>query len=140
MNRFAPRGGSVITCFLLLLCLASDANSQPGPDSFDVGARFYASGWIGDGMYGEKHLKLIKGWRENPHSAPLCMKITYSPGPETFAGIFWQNKPNNWGEKSGRNFSKSGFTKLVFMAKGEKGGELVEFKIGGIDNTGENPR
>jgi len=95
---------------------------------------YIPSGWMGD--YGD--LKLDTGWKENPHSGTNCIKIT-STGEQKqgagWCGIYWQNPANNWGTKPG-GFDLTGATKLVFWARGGKGGEpLAEVKLGGI--TGE---
>ena len=92
------------------------------------------SGWMGD--YGD--LKVDAGSKENPHSGATCTKITYTAEQKQgagWAGVYWQNPANNWGTQPG-GYDLKGAKKLVFWAKGEKGGEkIAEFKIGGI--TGE---
>jgi hypothetical protein len=40
----------------------------------------------------------------------------------------------------GYNYSKNGLSKVVFWAKGEHGGEILEFKAGGINNPGKKYR
>jgi len=116
---------------------APDKKNEKGVQPFDMGARFYASGWMGDGKSGTKYVQLIEACKTNPHSPPYCIKITYTPGPKKWAGIYWQNKPDNWGDKPGENFSKSGYKKLTFRARGENGSEVVEFKAGDIDAPGK---
>ena len=92
------------------------------------------SGWMGD--YGD--IKVEAGCKENPHSGATCIKITYSAEQKQgagWAGVYWQNPANNWGTQPG-GYDLKGAKKLVFWARGEKGGEkIAEFKIGGI--TGE---
>jgi hypothetical protein len=93
---------------------------------------FYApSGWMGD--YGD--IKLDYACKENPYSEPTCMKFEYSAKrsqQQGWAGVYWQNPPNNWGEKKG-GYNLTGAKRLTFYARGEKGGEVItEFKIGGI--------
>jgi len=71
------------------------------------------------------------GCKENPHSGATCIKIIYAGGGG-WAGLFWQNPANNWGNEPG-GYDLKGAKKLVFWARGEKGGEKIsEFKIGGI--------
>ena len=48
-----------------------------------------------------------------------------------WAGIYWQNPPNNWGNQAG-GYDLTGTKKLTIMAKGNNGEEIVEFKMGGI--------
>jgi hypothetical protein len=91
---------------------------------------YIPSGWMGD--YGAIRVK--SAWKENPHSGQTSMRWTYSGEPTQgagWAGVFWQNPANNWGKVKG-GYDLSGATKLTFWARGEKGGEIVEFKIGGI--------
>ena len=104
----------------------TDANS---PDN-----HYAPSGWMGD--WGD--LQLDSASFDEPHGGTTCLKITYtikrSQGAN-WAGIYWQNPPNNWGGRPG-GFDLTGATKIVFWARGSKGGERIEeFRIGGI--TGE---
>ena len=74
-------------------------------------------------------------WTDNPHSAPACIRIEYTPlaaseGSKGWAGIYWQYPPNNWGDMQGKYLT--GASKLTFWARGENGGEWAEFKVGGI--------
>lgn len=91
---------------------------------------FVASGWMGD--FGD--LKINDSWNKDPLSGKTCIQIKYT-GVRTqnagWTGIYWQNPANNWGTSKG-GFDLSGSKKLYFYARGEKGGEIVEFKIGGI--------
>ena len=52
--------------------------------------------------------------------------------PVGWAGVYWQHPADNWGEKPGATVR--GATKLVFRAIGQRGGEIVEFKSGGISD------
>ncbi len=93
------------------------------------------SGWMGD--YGA--ITLDESCRIKPRSGKTCIKISYSAERtqgQGWAGIYWQNPPNNWGTVKG-GYDLTGATKLEFWARGEKGGEIAEFKMGGI--TGEYP-
>lgn len=95
---------------------------------------YIPSGWMGD--WGD--IKLEVADFDNPHSGSTSIRIEYtgkgSQGAR-WAGIFWQNPPNNWGSRPG-GYDLTGAKKLTFWARGAKGGEIIqEFKIGGI--TGE---
>jgi len=103
----------------------------------DRGARvnhYIPSGWMGD--YGD--IKMDENYKEKPHSGTTCIRFDYSAKGKqgaNWAGIFWQNPPNNWGEKKG-GFDVRGAKKLTFWARGEKGTErIMEFKMGGISGT-----
>ena len=106
-----------------------------GRDS--VANHFIPSGWMGD--YGD--LKIDEAWTADPHSGTTCIRIVYSAKVSQgarWAGIYWQNPPNNWGHLKDAGYDLSGATKLTFWARGEKGGERIEeLKMGGI--SGDYP-
>ena len=102
---------------------------------FEVINYFSPSGWMGDGEEGEKYIQLNDQWRENCHSAPTCVRITYRPNKKGWAGIYWQYPDGNWGDSPGRMIK--GARRLTFWARGERGGELVQFKAGGISAQGK---
>jgi hypothetical protein len=92
------------------------------------GNHFYPTGWMGD----YTDITMDEECSENPHSGPTCIKVIYSAeGQKRWAGVYWQNPPNNWGMADG-GFNLSRARRLVFWARGEKGGEIVQFKMGGI--------
>jgi len=96
------------------------------------------SGWIGD--YGD--LSFNDQCAEDPFSGATCIKITYSAKKsqgQGWAGIYWQNPPNNWGTKKG-GFDLTGFNKLIFWARGKNGGEIVKFKVGGIIKSADGSK
>ena len=100
---------------------------------------FIPSGWMGD--YGD--LRLNDQALEEPYSGATSIKIIYSGKKSQgngWAGIYWQSAQNNWGTKD-TGFDLSGFNKLVFHARGKKGGEVITtMKVGGITTnpgTGE---
>jgi len=98
---------------------------------------FTPSGWMGD--YGD--LKIGEAWTADPHSGTTCIRVVYSENVSQgarWAGIFWQNPPNNWGQAKEAGFDLSAAAKLTFWARGEEGGERIEeFKMGGI--SGDYP-
>ena len=103
-------------------------------DAEAPGDHFFASGWMGD--FGD--IKINEKYSKKPHSGGTCIQIDYSNKASQgarWAGVYWQNPPNNWGTRPG-GFDLTGAKKVTFWARGEKGGERIEeFKIGGI--TGE---
>jgi hypothetical protein len=142
MNRLTRERKFFIFYVMLFVLVAAFSSAQGvkkvhNPQSYDVLSRFIPSGWMGDGEKGTRYIQFLDGCRQSPHSTPVCVKVTYIPGPTGWAGIYWQNKANNWGDKPGNNLSKKGYKKLTFWAKGEKGGEMVELKAGGIDAPGK---
>ena len=95
---------------------------------------YIPSGWMGD--FGD--MKFNDRFMEKPHSGTTSIQIIYdnkATQGARWAGIYWQNPPNNWGTRPG-GYDLTGAKKLTFWARGDKGGERIEeFKVGGI--TGE---
>lgn len=96
----------------------------------DIDAAYYPSGWMGDGESGKRFVvitrKLIPGTGNNRST----VEVTFLNGPTGWAGIYWQFPASNWGDQLGRNLT--GAKLLTFRARGKVGGEIVEFKSGGI--------
>jgi len=82
------------------------------------------SGWMGN----YKALNVDAKSTYDPHSGETCMKISYY-GSFDWVGITWQHPANDWGDKPG-GFNLTGARKLTFWAKGEMGGELIDFGLG----------
>lgn len=106
------------------------AGALPLKAPFCIDGNFYPSGFMGDGEEGAKRIQLNAQWKDNCHTTP-CMRMSYEPGSKGWAGVYWQYPDGNWGGEPGRELK--GVKKLEFWARGEKGGELVSFKVGGID-------
>lgn len=103
-------------------------------DRFNINNHYIPSGWMGD--YGD--ISVDDGCKLDPHSGKTCIKVTYTGKGSQGAGwvgVYWQNPANNWGSQMG-GFDLTGYKKLEFWAKGDKGGEVIsEFKVGGITGT-----
>lgn len=109
---------------------ASVLASQSIKAPFCLNGFFYPSGWMGDAEKGTQHLQLDDQWKENCHSGASCLRIVYQPAAKGWAGVYWQSPDGNWGDQPGRKIE--GATKLVFWARGQNGGELIQFKSGGM--------
>lgn len=139
-NKIEALGLIVVVAFFS----ASDLDGQPEfpvkpkPEEgkkLDVARSYDATGWMGDGEEGTKYVQFTEACKEQPRSKPTCIKITYTIGPKGWAGIYWLNKPNNWGDKPGEDWSARGYSSITFWARGEKEGEVVEFKAGGVEDN-----
>jgi hypothetical protein len=94
--------------------------------------RYIPSGYMPDGQC----LTLDDGWQYDVKEGKSCIRVIYdiacSKEGRKWAGVFWQNPADNWGDRKG-GYNLAGATKLVFWAKGEMGGERIEeFRIGGL--------
>lgn len=91
----------------------------------------------------ERHPYIWSGWMGNtqaigvdekctiqPRTGQFCMKLEYRAS-DGFGGVVWVNPPDDWGDRPG-GFNLTGAQKLTFWARGEQGGERVEFKFGVI--------
>ena len=99
-------------------------------DHVHANNHYIPSGFMGD----IKDIKVKSDVRKRPQSGDSCMRVTYSAAcsnGKQWSGVYWQNPANNWGNiKGGYDLGKA--ERFVFWARGRKGGESVEFKIGGI--------
>ncbi|MCP5005601.1 MAG: S8 family serine peptidase [Planctomycetes bacterium] len=109
-------------------------------NSFDVytnqdegGNHFSPSGWMGD----ISSISFDSNWASDCYSGTSCIKIAFSSTGNNWAGLYWQEPENNWGAVPNAGYNITGATKVTFYAKGENGGERVEFFVGGI--TGAYP-
>ncbi|MEM6550669.1 MAG: glycoside hydrolase family 2 TIM barrel-domain containing protein [Planctomycetota bacterium] len=85
---------------------------------------FTPSGYMGEA----EAITMTPDDRGEPFAGDTNLKVTYNQG-SGWGGVVWQHPPNDWGDKSG-GFDLTGATKLVFHARGEKGGEVIEFGFG----------
>lgn len=102
----------------------------------DQGDHFIPSGYMGD----TSDITIVGMYKQTPAKGQSCMKVKYSGKSgqgNKWAGVYWQDPANNWGTVKGAGYNLTGAKKLKFMAKGDKGGEVIEFKSGGI--SGEFP-
>ncbi len=92
-------------------------------DGFE-GMPWVPSGWMG----GTEHLTLDGDQRAVVHEGDAALRIRYE-GESGWAGIAWQDPPDNWGDQDGGHDLR-GATALELWACGEYGGERVTFGVG----------
>lgn len=73
-------------------------------------------------------IKMDANWEGNPHSGKTCIKADYT-ARDNWGGVVWQSPANDWGDVPG-GLNLTGARKLTFWARGEKGGEVVNFAFG----------
>lgn len=106
---------------------------------------FFPSGWMGelaelisnDSSIARNPTEIIDELHsDNLYSGETCIRISYTPSPGKWGGIYWQFPVNNWGVYPGYDLSNTlaGYdtVKLSFWVRGKEGGEKAEFKTGGI--------
>ncbi len=92
---------------------------------------YYISGYMPDGQC----VAMDDAWQKDCQEGRSCIKAYFGRECATmhqaWAGVYWLHPANNWGDsKSG--YSLKGAKRLVFWAKGDKGGETITFKMGGV--------
>lgn len=94
--------------------------------------------WIPSGYMGNaKAMKVNLGWVDQPKAGVSCIKVDYSAADE-WAGVVWQDPINDWGDAAG-GYDLSGATALEFWARGEEGGEVLEFGFGVLGSDKKYP-
>lgn len=98
-------------------------------DAKSILNHYYPSGWMGD----SRDLAFDQESKAYPYAGKHCIKVKYNPrGSNGWAGIYWQQPANNWGDKQG-GFNLSKATYVTFWMRGETGDEVIsEVKIGGF--------
>jgi hypothetical protein len=92
-------------------------------DGFE-GMPWAPSGWMG----GIEQLTLDGDHSAITHDGGAAVRIRYE-GTHGWAGVAWQNPPDDWGEREG-GYDLGGATALELWARGEYGGEKVSFGVG----------
>ena len=82
------------------------------------------SGWMGN----YKALTLDPISRNAPHSGETCLEVKYDAMGQ-WVGVAWQHPADDWGNLPG-GFDLTGARKLTFWARGEEGGERIDFGVG----------
>ena len=94
-------------------------------------SHFAPSGFMPDG----KCVAINDVWVDNCGGNRSCYQVKFNRDCTAtstgWAGIYWLEPANNWGDVKG-GFNLTGAKKLMFWARGEKGGEVVTFKMGGV--------
>jgi hypothetical protein len=99
-------------------------------DAYSSNDHFFPTGFFGD--YGA--IGLQEDWRDNPRRGSTCIRVVYdgtSPQGKRYAGVFWQDPPHNFGSTPG-GYDLSHYRHLSFWVRGARGGEQIEFSMGGL--------
>lgn len=88
---------------------------------------------ITEAIGAKKKVRMDEASAAEAHSPPDAWKIQLEKGAG-FGGVCWKNRAGNEGEAPGDDLSKAGYRRIAFWAKGENGGEVAEFRAGGLGN------
>jgi hypothetical protein len=96
---------------------------------------YYPTGLAGD----SSDIMFNPACKREPYSGKSCIQIEYkarSARGGHWAAMYWQYPAYNWGYREGGGLDLSGASKLVFWARGETGGEIIDrFAVGGAEGT-----
>ncbi len=109
----------------------SDSGFQP----FALDSKYFPSGWMGyvTGVKGTGTLTVERQVVKLEGKDTIETRIEYRQGSEKgWAGLYWQYPDSNWGDEPGQDLT--GAKRITFYARGERGGEIVEFISGGINS------
>ncbi len=101
-------------------------------DGFETGP-WAPSGWMGN----IDALSVDGDHSVNPKTGNHCIRVSYE-GVGNWAGVAWQDPPGDWGDKEG-GYNLEGATALEFWARGENGGETINFGVGLLEEDKEYP-
>jgi len=100
--------------------------------------RFEGMPWVPSGVMGNaRSLTLDGDWSDSVFEGSHAIRMHYT-GRGGWAGVAWQNPPENWGEQDG-GFDLSGASALEFWVRGERGGEKASFGVGLLDKKTAHP-
>lgn len=144
-TKFGTRPIRAVSGLLLLTLLAPDLWCQQSINTPKAAEKipfvvyreperdrhFVPSGQIGDA----DDIKVMESHSENPKEGQYCIRIDYS-GQESrgehWAGVYWQEPDFNFGTVPNAGYNLKGARRIEFWARGEKGGERIDVKAGGI--------
>jgi uncharacterized caspase-like protein len=109
--------------------------SNGGFQPFALESKYFPSGWMGyvTGVKGTGTLTVERQVVKLEGRDTIETRIEYKQGPEKgWAGLYWQHPDSNWGDEPGEDLT--GAKRITFYARGERGGEIVEFISGGINS------
>ena len=93
---------------------------------------YIPSGYMGNAQA----IKMDVNSLANPKSGKSCLKVDYT-ATDNWGGVLWQSPADDWDGLKPGGANLTGATRLEFWARGDKGGETVNFVYGVLD--GDQP-
>lgn len=113
-----------------LLTAPAPKAKEPEVPALDVSVAYPNMEAIG----AKKRIRWGKTASSEARSAPDAWKIEFEKSGG-FAGVCWKNELGNEGEAPGDDLSKGRYRRIGFWARGAAGGEVAEFRAGGLGNV-----
>jgi hypothetical protein len=129
------RAGNAATANVPLKVRGEARTPMPFPvyENGFAGMPWAPSGWMG----GIEHLALDGAQAQVTRDGGAAGRLRYE-GRFGWAGIAWQDPPDDWGERAG-GYDLRGAKALELWARGEYGGEKVSFGVGLLDESRDFP-
>ncbi|MCR9197978.1 MAG: hypothetical protein NXI04_05010 [Planctomycetaceae bacterium] len=94
------------------------------------GSVYVPSGYMGNAAA----VKMELASSDNPHSGSTCLQAEYN-NAAAWGGVLWQSPAEDWDGLKPGGANLTGATHLEFYARGDVGGETVNFVIGVLDGN-----
>jgi hypothetical protein len=94
-------------------------------------APFVPSGFMGNAQA----IAMEQDCAQSPRSGTECIRISYQAA-DAWGGVLWQSPANDWKGDTPGGLNFTGANVLEFWARGEHGGEVVNFLFGAIEGSG----
>lgn len=118
----APRVAMKAPAAVLPFALYRDGSTAPP---------FVPSGFMGNAQA----IALEQNSAQTPRSGASCIRVSYQ-SPDAWGGVLWQSPANDWKGDTPGGLNFTGAKVLEFWARGEQGGEVVNFLFGAIEGSG----
>ncbi len=96
----------------------------------DAGSVFASSGYMGNAAA----ISMQPDYSTNPKRGDRCLRVEYKSG-DAWGGVLWQSPAEDWDGLKPGGANLTGATELEFWARGEAGGEKVNFVFGVLDGN-----
>lgn len=81
-------------------------------------------------------IQLVPDHKAKAKTGNACLQVQYNAAQD-WSGVLWQSPEQDWEGKLPGGLDLTGAKALEFWARGENGGEVVNFQVGGIE--GDQP-
>lgn len=124
-----PAGNAATANVPVLVRVAPGAIEGDGaPLPFAVNPEDGPAPWAPSGFMGDLASTTLVPSTNRPRSGATCLEAGFAAAGG-WGGVVWQHPANDWGDLPGGHDLRPA-TKLVFFARGERGGEVVKFGMG----------
>lgn len=91
---------------------------------------YAASGYMGNSTA----VRMNENYQDSPHTGKTCLKVSYESN-SAWGGVLWQSPANDWDGLQLGGADLTGASELEFWARGDSGGEVVNFVFGVLDGN-----